>query len=78
MYSIRDLLVCGPVVLAMSLLREASWGLILGSAVLLYGALRFLADLTGLEDAVWERRGARHAVTVAREAKPRSGGGEKP
>ena len=70
MYCIRDLLVFGPVVLARCALRDASWGLILTSALLLYCVMRLLADVTGLETAVSDRRADRSALSAARTATP--------
>ena len=68
MYSIRDLLVCGPVVFATLLFRDAGWVLPLVVGVLVYGSMRFLTDLIGVEQAVRDQREAMGAVEVAQRA----------
>ena len=69
MYVLRDLLVCGPVVFTTAIFRDAGWALPLVVGVLLYGFLRLLSELTGVEQAVRDRRSTKDAVTVAQRAK---------
>jgi len=68
-HTIRDLLVCGPVVFTTVAFRDAGWVLPLVVGVLLYGFLRLLSELTGLEQAVRDRRSVSDAVAVAQRAK---------
>ena len=69
MHTIRDLLICGPVVFTTVAFRDAGWVLPLVVGVLLYGFLRLLSELTGLEQAVRDRHTASNAVAVAQRAK---------
>lgn len=68
MYSFRDLLVCGPVVVATSLLTNAGWALSLALGVILYVGLRLLSEVTGLEQAVRDRHNGKIAENMARQA----------
>ena len=68
MYSIRDLLVFGPVIFVTLLFHDADWRLLLGVALVLYGALRILVEMTGLEQAVRDRSADRNAASVALRA----------
>lgn len=69
MHSFRDILVCGPVLLATALFRDAAgMGPVLAIGVGFYVGLRLLAEVTGLEQAVRDRHNVKIALGKAERA----------
>jgi hypothetical protein len=64
-YTLRDLLVCGPVILALALCREMDWQVLLAIGLVVYAAMRGFAALIGLEQAVRDRHGEKVAAAMA-------------
>jgi len=70
-HTLRDCLVCGPGAALLGLLRaaDAPWTVAAGASLALYGLLRLLAPLTGIESALDARRAARTVARLARLAR---------